>query len=362
MNTDRVDGPERLENDARPARRATWLVLAVAVVLVAGLGVVRFTGVLPGPTPPTPGPSPTETRLGGWPEGIGGGTLYVLDAEGVASVDVSSGRVQRSALRIDPTLVSLAAGGAGVLVWYPDGNGTPHLVAARSADTPTVGPVLARARQVLPGPGESMWTTEEVGLDDEGTPDRWRLVGTDDTVLDTVSLTGTVKADGAGGLFVHGADARVVHVVDGEPSTTWRGGTGAVGLQGWEERRCVRGTCRSALHDRSSGAETPLTRVTSSDFQAPVLSLGSRFVASLQPPSGSRDDRLVVRVAVPGAERALRSFPASDENGNGLVWLSDRWLAASGDTGLVLYDAVDDRLVPLDSTLVLPRELVLRPV
>ena len=358
-----MDGPERLEDDARPARRATWVVVAVAVAVVAALGAVRFSGVLPDPAPTPPGTTPTSVAaLPGWPQGIGGGTLYVLDAAGVAAVDVSSGRVTRSALRVDPTDVTLTAGGAGVLVWFPSGDGTPHLVDAASDETPTVGPALARARQVLPGPGEGMWTAESVGFEDTGRPDRWRLMAPDGTVLGTAPLTGTVQADGAGGLFVTADDGRVVHVVDGAPTTTWRGAVGAVGLQGWEASTCRKGRCTAALHDRASGAETPLASLSPSDAGLPVLSLGSRFVASLRTTSRGGVDRTVVRVAVPGAVRELRSFPAADDGPDPLVWLSDRWLAAAGEDGLVLYDAVDDRLVTLDGKLRVPAQLVLRPV
>ena len=363
-DTDGMDGPERLEDDARPARRATWVVVAVAVLVVATLGAVRLTGVLPQPgpsLPPGPSPASSEQPLAGWPDGVAGGTLYVLDASGVAMVDVSRGLVHRSRLRVDPGSVSLTSAGEGVLVWFDDGVGTPHLVTAASDATPTVGPQLARGRQFLAGPGDGVWTSEDHSYDRASTQ-RWRLMAADYSVLTTAPLAGPVQTDGAGGLFAPDEGARVVHVEDGSPTTSWRGEVGAVGRAGWEALRCAGRVCESVLHDRSSGTETPLARITSSDFQTPVLSDDNRWVASLQTSSDASDDRLVVRVAVPGQSRALRSFPVGSGGRNALVWLSDRWLAATGDTGLVLYDAVDDRIVPVGPGLDRPTQLVLRPV
>ena len=70
-----------------------------------------------------------------------------------------------------------------------------------------------------------------------------------------------------------------------------------------------------------------------------VTLLGNRLVLISQ----LEADAPVVTVSPLGSDRPLRTFPGA---GSGAVWLSERWVAFVGRDGLVLYDAVDDRVVP----------------
>ena len=319
------------------------MLVALAVVVVAGLGALRLSGVGPQPSPPPPTsrqtPDPAATA---WPRDMGSGTLYALDESGVVIIDVGSGLAQRSNLDVSSMAATLTAFGFGVLVWPEDGHGRSHLITAGSPDAHDVSGVVAKGRQFLAGPDRSIWVsrTDPAGPTSDST---WRLVDETDAVASrrTVSLAGTVLGDGAGGLF-DVLDAQVRHVVAGRPSTTWTGEVLAVGPDGYQALSCVRQHCRLLLHDRVSGREAPAVRRTASGLGA--LSPGNRFVASVDESSVADHDTTLVRVSVPQAEGELRSFPASDGN-EALTWVSDRWLVADGRDGVVLYDAVDDRLV-----------------
>lgn len=159
-HTGRVAGPEYLADDRpRPGPARSWAVVAIVVVVLAGLLVVRVrqpsVAPAPGPTAPTAGPaSPSRT----WPVGVGlaPGTLFVSAAGRVHVLDVGSGLLTSTQVAVDPVHGALVPIGNGVLVLPHNGRPRQLLLVYGSAGYPVPG-ALRKATSFLPGSDGSVW-------------------------------------------------------------------------------------------------------------------------------------------------------------------------------------------------------------
>ena len=357
-----MGAPEQLDIGAPPSpRRGRWLILGLVVLVVSGLGVVRATGL---GMVHEPGSVPTPTRAASdpstpqpWPvsAGLPAGTVVVLANEGVYTIDAASGLVTKNRARIDAGDSTLTPMSGGVLVW--GGSEKTQLLAYGSRDPRYLGRTVRAANTYLPAPDGRVWAARI----DPRIPARrntWSLVDDEGRTSSQVEVRGFAVGDGSGGLF--GVDDETLRHVYPEPMARWRGvDLRATGPDGYELLRCASGACAVELHDRVTGATTTAGPVAAGSDPG-ALSPGNQFVATLGhgPAQDGEDEELQVVQAGSGA--LLCSFPAG-RYGSAFVWLSDRWLVATSDLGLVLYDAVDDVLlhpvVPIDAV----RQLVWQP-
>lgn len=355
-----VSGPERLEagppSPRGPRPRGRWLLPAAGAVLLGGLLAARV-GELPGlptpaPRPPTsspyasappgqPGSSEPDVPGRAWPADLraGTGTLYLTSGRSVLAVDASTGLVTDTGVRTRSYDVRLAPLADGLLVWYPSGWSSRLLRFGLDTGTPPPG-ALARANRFVPG-AAGVWAAQV----DPARPDRrtvWRLVEADGTATTSVAVRGRAVADGAGGLLaVAGGTVRVVEPP--LPAAADRqadpGAVVATGPDGFLVQRCSGGACTTVLREGAARTRRVLDVPVAGSAVDGALSPGNRLVLLSQ----LVDDAPVVQVRPLGSDRPLRTFPGA---GSGAVWLSERWVAFVGRDGLVLYDAVDDRVVP----------------
>ena len=358
-----MDGPEQLEIGAprAPRRRRRWLELGAALLVVAGLGVVRAAGLSavhePAPTPPTRAASDSSSPQP-WPVGAGlpAGTLFVLANEGVYTVDAGSGLVTKSHAEVDTGESMLTPMSGGVLLWSDSGHPQARLLAYGSRDPREVDRAVGGANTFLPGPDGRVWAAR-VDQQNPARQNAWRLMDDAGRVTARADVQGYALADGSGGIF--GVDDPTVRHVYPEPER-WRDvDVLATGPDGYKLLRCAGGRCAVELHDRNTGATTAAGPIDPPSDPG-ALSPGNRFVASVSHAPTQDNDNEELRVAQAGSGALLSSFPTG-AYGTTAVWLSDRWLLATSDLGLVLYDAVDDVLlrpvVPIDAV----RQLVWQP-
>ena len=312
-------------------------------MVVTALAVVRLGSGRPAPSP-SPGPTPTtastvSSSADGWPVGVGlpSGTVWVLAADGVSSLDVGSGFVDHRGLEVDPARTTLTPLAPGAVAWSPGGRATILLGLDRLGGDP-----LRTARAVLPGPAETVWarTAAPAG----GVP-TWVQADGDGVVGPRVTVRGRALVDGAGGLFeVRGGTVR--HRYPGRPLDLGRARVLAVGPDGYVLDRCA-GTCTAELH-RADGQVGPVATQAApnpqpdpADLSPGSISPGNRYLVETLPTDVGEQVR-VSRVS-PVAE-VLRTFPAGDRRPSS-TWLSERWLLAASGDHLVLYDAATDTLL-----------------
>ena len=332
--------------------------LAAAVAVLLGVLLAVRVGDLPGlpvsaPVPPTaspyattppgqPGASEPDVPGRAWPADLraGTGTLYLTSGRSVLAVDASTGLVTDTGIRTRSYDVRLAPLADGLLVWYPSGWSSRLL--RFGLDTGTAPPgALSRANRFLPAADDGVWAAQ---VDPARPAERtvWRLVDADGTATTSVAVRGRAVADGAGGLLaVAGGTVRVVEpplpaAADRQADA---GAVVATGPDGFLVQRCTGGSCTTVLREGPDRTRRVLDVPVAGSAVDGALSPGNRLVLLSQ----LVDDAPVVQVRPIDADRPLRTFPGA---GSGAVWLSDRWVALVGRDGLVLYDAVDDRVVP----------------
>ena len=329
--------------------------LTAAGVVLLGLVVVLRVGELPGRTSSAPAPSTSSTSAPGQPGAsepdvpgrawsadlrAGTGTLYLTAGRSVLAVDASTGLVTDTGIRTRSYDVRLAPLADGLLVWYPSGWSSRLL--RFGLDTGTAPPgALSRANRFVTAADAGVWAAQV----DPGRPAArtvWRLVDADGTATTSVRVQGRAVADGSGGLLaVGGGTVRVV--APPRPSEADRqadaGAVVATGPDGFLVQRCSGGACTTVLREGAARTRRVLDVPVAGSAVDGALSPGNRLVLLSQ----LVDDAPVVQVRPLGSDVALRTFPGA---GSGAVWLSERWVAFVGRDGLVLYDAVDDRVVP----------------
>lgn len=312
------------------------------MLVLTGLGVLREVGLSPAPAPAPTRPPTTPAASStpeAWPLGSGlpAGTLYVLATAGLYTVDVSSGLVTTTNVRTDASDTKLTPMADGVLVWTTTGSRAPRLLAYGSRDPLEPGGGLGGANSFLPGPDGRVWAAK-LNRREPSRHVTWRLVDDEGRVGGRAEIRGVAVSDGADGLFGDD-DVTLAHVFPAPPQRWREADLMATGPDGFELVRCADDRCPAELHDRRTGAVTPAA--AASIFAEPgALSPGNRFLARVD--QGPDDDEINVSEAASGALR--RTFP-SGGYAITFTWLSERWLVATSERGLVLYDAVDDVLL-----------------
>lgn len=333
------------------------MLLAAGVVLL-GVALAVREAELPGRSTSAPGPSASSastTTVPGqpgssqpdvpgraWPADLraGTGTLYLTAGRSVLAVDASTGLVTDTGIRTRSYDVRLAPLAEGLLVWYPSGWSSRLL--RFGLDTGTAPPgALSRANRFVPAAGAGVWAAQ-VNPARPAARTVWRLVDADGKVTTSVAVPGRATADGSGGLLaVAGGTVRVLEppLASAADRQADAGAVVATGPDGFLVQRCSGGACTTVLREGAARTRRVLDVPVAGSAVDGALSPGNRLVLLSQ----LVDDAPVVQVRPLASDRPLRTFPGA---GSGAVWLSDRWVAFVGRDGLVLYDAVGDRVVP----------------
>lgn len=332
--------PEQLHAEGvRLGQRRSWLALGVALVVLAGL--VAFRVGAPGQDPaPVPAPSPTQPspRSQAWPAGLPPGTLYVVAGGSLSTIDTADGAPTSTGVEATSGATMLTPLADGVLVWRPGTRAGRALL----VDGLTVGPVLGRLRTAtgfLPGPDGRVWASEG----SRSGRATWRLVDAEGRASTSVVVDGSAAGDGAGGLLAVGRQGfRPVFPRPGR--SVQPGEVIATGPDGYLVRSCAEAECRFVLHRRTDGAKTNLRTAVGEDTSGGSLSPANRLLAVVENVGGTT----TLRVSVVATGEVKDIFAEPRPSADGAVWLDDRWLALVSEDRLVLYDAVDDRVVTPD--------------
>ncbi|WP_204911738.1 hypothetical protein [Microlunatus spumicola] len=350
-----MTGPEQLVDDGpRLGRRRTWVVLAVVLVVLVGLGVLRFggsqpdTAPAPAPAPTLPGESSTDPRA--WPDDLPPGTLLVGGGGQVVGLDASTGALAIAPVGLEPAGTVLTVLADGVLVWRPGGRGT-RLLAVDGLAPRTVRGGLRSATSFLPGPDGRVWATDT----SRERATTWRLIDWRGRTARTVDVPRPVVGDGAGG-FLEVGRREVRPVFPLVERRAEPGDLVATGPDGHVVRSCAEGECRFTLV-RRDGTTEDLDTAVGDDTSAGTLSPGNGLLAVTEKVGG----RSTIRVSVVATGEVKEIFPSTRQTADDAVWLDDRWLALLSEERLVLYDTTEERVVTPRVSIDGPGPLAWRP-
>lgn len=329
--------PEQLHDDGvRLGRRRSLLILGLVLVVVAGLVVLRLATsgaqTLPRPTEPPAAPSSPATQA--WPDDLPPGTLFVGATGSVVMIDTAGGAMTRTGVPAGPA-TSMTRLDGGVLVWRGGNPVARTLLVDGQGAVPARG-ALRTAAALLPGPHGQVWSTTGEGA----VRSTWRLVDPEGRASRSVVVRGTAISDGAGGLLeVRGRRFRPAFPGAG---SAWRtGDVIATGPDGFVVRACAAGECRFTLHRDGDDPGRTLDTAVGEDTSAGALSPSDRLLVVTETVGGTS----TLRVSVVATGEVKDIFATPKGSTDDAVWLDDRWLAMVSEDHLVLYDAVDERVV-----------------
>ena len=310
------------------------------------------------------GPGPNTAAA--WPlnKGLPSGTLYVLAGNDVYSIDVATGFVVPLGVGpVNPVKTVLTAFSTGVLVWSTQGQPERRLWYVAGPIEQPVGPLMTAA-SILPASGGTAWITSQQQRDpskDAGAI--WALANDRGVTGRRVRIRGFAVPDGAGGLLdVERTGVRVAGSGNGGKVVgSYLLGSGPDGLV---VDSCTDNSCTRELRDRVSGKvltlgpdEPPTADSGSAVVAAGALSPGNHFFAEA---GSDRDGGFDLRVTPTTAPISAQTIHLGSRS-TSLAWLSERWLAATTDDGLFLYDANADVTVATSLPLQDPTQLLLLP-
>ncbi|SEQ61390.1 hypothetical protein [Microlunatus flavus] len=324
-----------------PLRRNVWVAVGLVVLLVVA-GVVRLADGAPTPQAGAGSPvaAPSRPERTTWPGGgeAGSGTLYALANGEVHRIDVASGAVASTGVRLDAIDTVLTPVRGGVLVWLRNG-ADKRLLGPGADDVRMVRGALRRGAAFLPGPDGSVWASATRASGSGVTT--WRLVDTQGRVAARTQVPGRATADGAGGLLGVLEDG-FRPVQPRHDDTLVAGELLATGRDGYLSRTCTDdGQCTALLH-RAGADPVEVGLAPPMDSNPGTLSPANRFVTLtvLGEPAGA------VQVRAIDSPRVLESFMEDGPAGGSAAWTSDHWVALVSSSGtVVLYDATGDEVV-----------------